>query len=352
MRSLRLFILLLGWLFVAFMSLLPGRAYLAAHGALDAAVLPPVVITPLVSALPTPVLRLTPAPFDTLVRAQNVRPLPAALAPQLPVTIRDAVVKRGEFFIASDLYIDFKATGKNIRLGDDNGSVYVWSTYPGQVLWQYYCEPCGSLKPGSYIFDIEAGTNTLILPEEMKAIFPKTDGNWIIFPLSREGNSPRYPLILPLIAHDMEGQREIALTDHLYFPISNPGTYAVGSGIAVWAEWGAPGPVTLMMHDFATGITSPVPLKADAGGVGSLTVHDGVIVWINDEGAQGFDLATGSHFRIPYAAPGWNYGDVLNIDPVRADGNRLIWGIQSFDKVWHYYTADLVRSAAAATPIP
>lgn len=329
------------WRFVALGTETAGSITLAAER--------PVPPTQPISVIPTPTaagMMPTPSSPDGLTRVVDVHRDTVAPAPDLPYAIQ-STIQQTENQYRSLISIVQLSTGTVVRLGDDSGSARISMETPDRVLWTFGCDPCSSFKPGLYLYDVATGTNALVTTNNSYGVSAQMDGDWVLFPQVTSAYSTRNNPVAILRAHNLKTGDEFALTESLYFPLVDKGTYAVGDGIAVWLERGGEYPSMLMMHDFGNDKTAAVPLKGWVGEVVSLGVDDGIITWWGDGQWQGFDQSSGSHFVLSsgqrFAAyPPYPY--LPGFSPVQVTKDRIEWCEYRPNGEWERFVGAIDRT--------
>lgn len=276
----------------------------------------------LVTPLPNEQLRL-----GTIAEvAPFVTPIPARYS------IRNDYMKVGanQEFV---LYVHDAQTGKETRLGNDDGHAEFRVMTDEYLIWKYLCDACLELKSGLYAYSLKTGNNTLITGDRLKD-YPEIAGQWLIYSERPLGSD----FIANLYAYHLGTGKETLITDKLGLLLVSPSDYyAIDGQRIVWLGVTPEG--GMRVYDLTTRTVQVLDLP-DLFAPAKLNIYGDVVIWKN-EFWQGYDLKYNAYFTIPVLPAGWENRQIEKVGPVVANGRRIYWSLTVSGRT-HYFAAPII----------
>ena len=247
------------------------------------------------------------------------------------------------------LYITNSQTGLTTRLGNDSGAG-VFSTQNEQYLiWHFICgTDCNEFQPGIYVYTFATQENRLISTLSNTSIHPKLVGDWVAF-----GHYAPGPPRAALYAANLQTHEIITLTHELNaIDASVNGDFGISSRLATWYTFSSPPQIVvydLKLHKVVATLPNyDTVFNERSVPVFALSPGETVVTWSRN---FGYDLVTGSYFRIPAIyPPNWDGQLTTSMSPITEQGRVLSWTFDMKDGTQRHIKAPLIDASPSITP--
>ncbi|MFN8488723.1 MAG: hypothetical protein U0350_14070 [Caldilineaceae bacterium] len=247
------------------------------------------------------------------------------------------------------LYITNPQTAVTTRLGDDTGSAVFGTQNEHYLLWHFVCiHPCHTLQEGLYVYTFATQENHLLSTASNSSIHPKLVGDWVAF-----GHYAPAPPRAALYAANLQTHEVITLTHELNaIDASVNGDFGISSRLAAWYTFsGTPQIIVydLTLHGVVATLSNYDSIFNEHGtSVFALSPGESVVTWSRN---FGYDLVTGSYFRIPEIyPPNWDGQLTTTMSPITEQGRELSWTFSMKDGTQRYIKAPLIDATPSAAP--
>jgi hypothetical protein len=283
--------------------------------------------------------RITPLPGEK-VRVGDITEVDETKATSAPVSPRYSVrtERRGQ---VDALFVRDSKTGREIRLGDDQGNTRLEAITDEYVIWRqvHYGDDKTAIQTGLYAHVLATGQEKVIAQEPGYPWSSKTDGQWVAYLFPGKGDS----YFTQLRAHNLKTGEDFQLSQEV--PYNRPGEYyAISGNRIVWVEV-EPSETTpkwmIRVHDLTTHTTHTLKVPKVVSPV-DLSLSSDILVWEDQDGTNGYDLKEDAPFIFPLIPPGWENLPVQVIGPVTVRDNHLYWSFGVNKHVYHV-TAPIIR---------
>jgi hypothetical protein len=361
--ALGMFFLLLSTILMACAPLLPSEMESSGNPVIQATTVmvesgypgPEATPTPSLPSAPYNTLIATPLPEEHVVAGAIVEiPDPRD---RFPYTYRAEYTRTLGGFPLHKIFVQYQ--GREIRLGDDYGSVSVKATDLEYLVFRYLAygdETNLPLKSGLYMYKIRTDKLIHIANGEYVDL-PTLDGDWVLYvswedaePLSAnqfpEGEAPGY--LISLIAYNIStGQTTILSTG---LPVINgrdpKSRYSVSDSRAGWIEYDMQTQeYVIKVCDLNSGATQVLNVSGLIQ-PRDLSISDDLAVW-RDTYWHGYSLTQDALFTIPYAPPGWETSPASIM--VVARQSELEWQVRVSDNEIRYFRGPILARGQRPT---
>lgn len=245
----------------------------------------------------------------------------------------------------SQLFVHDTTTGQRIRLGSESGYAFFWTMNEQYVLWSFECYTCGDeqedSESGFYAYNLTDGSQITIAQQRMGFIYPRLDGEWVVYFCVRIGLSGS------VHAYNLNTGKAVLVTDEVsttrggdFDPHFTPDEfYAIHGETVVWSHAG------IHIYDLSSGTTRTLTLPEIVASTGDpyptmhspvhLSVSDRTVVWHSAYRWWGYDLMLNELFPVSPIPPEWKDMPIV-IAPVTITQDQLFWTIIVNEEEHHF----------------
>lgn len=249
--------------------------------------------------------------------------------------------------VFNKLFIQFE--GKEIRLGDDDGSSDLETSNERYIIWKYqpfYDDTKLPLKAGLYAYSTESGEQTLIVTGWAVGL-SVIDGEWVLYTSwENQPTGANFPEndtpgeVRPLFAFNLVSKKTLTVTQSI--PVisgrDRRSFFGVSGDQVGWVEYDMKSQAySMKFSNLNTGDVKTLDVELKQPRFFSLSRD--LVVW-RDTWWHGYSLSQKEFFTIPYAPKGWE--NIAGFIVTAKDGS-LEWQISNTpNNVTHYFTAPVI----------
>ena len=240
------------------------------------------------------------------------------------------------------LYLMDTQTGQETRLGDDSYGAVFGVMNDEYLVWYF---------KGTHAYRLATGEDTLLSLAMSPAIHPQIAGDWVAFGQFHYDEMKT----ATLYAGNVQTHEIITLTQDLNARDAYVNEYfGIGSRLAAWYDAVYGKPVGLVIYDLATH-TQLVKLTTFGSAfsdpyrvIYDVAAGETIITW---NGGYGYDLVTGSYFRIPhFEPPDWVKPPIFEKGRITEKGRVLSRTISLKDGTQRTISAPLLDATPSTAP--
>lgn len=312
------------------------------------------------SPIPTPIgavaAPLSPLPTPTRADGRPARQLPAynpkvhvgEITEMTPADtpLRYSVRNEPNQNRVTTLFVRDAETGKEVRLGNDNGETLFGAQSDQYIIWRYNYfgrDKNPALKTGLYAYALGNGAQIVITQTTGFQWYPEIDGDWMVYASVQDQRAA----FGNLRAHNLSTGEDLLLGNNV--PYYNPYNaqppsdfYAIQGNKVAWVEavTGETSKWAIRVHDLTTQTGRTLNVH-DIVYPTLLSISDGIVIWW-DEFWVGYDLDQDTLFSIPTTPPEWQNLQQSPVGAITMKDGRLYWDLKVNNQV-HHFTAPVKR---------
>lgn len=233
------------------------------------------------------------------------------------------------------LYVRDSASGREFRLGSDDGTTGNPAISGNFVAWQDWRNEGKGDQVDIYAYNLNSHMEITVANRAGIQMFPRIAGEWVIYVDFQEEQQG----IAGLYAHNLMTGEDFAINGKVPFrQDATNGTYhAISGNYVAWLN--VPEQI-LCVYDLKTRTTRGLNIPGLRWPT-DLSLSGDILVWL-DAHWLGYDLTQDAMFVIPIIPQGVDWEEVFPASTVSISNDQLYWSLRMDGKV-HNFTAPIIR---------